>query len=64
MHRNQRLVKGKHCEGRGMEKGPRVLAWSAWSAVMPAVDVTGRKNPTGEAGRRKTHVEADRLNSR
>ena len=24
MHRNQRLVKGKHCEGRGMEKGPRV----------------------------------------
>lgn len=61
MHRNQRLVKGKHCEGRGMEKGPRVLAWSA---VMPAVDVTGRKNPTGEAGRRKTHVEADRLNSR
>ena len=31
---------------------------------MPEVDVTGRKNPTGEAGKKKTHVEADRLNSR
>ena len=64
MHRNQRLVKGKHFEERGMEKGCRVLAWSAWWPVMPAVDVTGRKNPTGEAGRKKTPVEADRLNSR
>ena len=64
MHRNQRLVKGKHFEERGMEKGRQVLAWSAWWPVMPAVDVTGRKNPTGEAGRKKTPVEADRLNSR
>lgn len=64
MHRNQRLVKGKHFEERGMEKGRRVLAWSAWWSVMPAVDVTGRKNPTGEAGRKKTPGEADRLNSR
>lgn len=64
MHRNQRLVKGKHFEERGMEKGHRVLAWSAWCPVMPAVDVIGRKNPIGEAGRKKTPVEADRLNSR
>lgn len=52
-YREARLVKGKHCEGRGMEKGPRVLTWSATGAVMPAVDVTGRKELTGEAGRRK-----------